>query len=39
LRFFACAEDISHQSPDELLPKAVEEGREPLLVIGAVAGG
>ena len=39
LRFFACAEDISHQSPDELLPKAVAEGNEPLLVIGAVAGG
>jgi molybdopterin synthase sulfur carrier subunit len=39
LRFFACAEDISHQSPDELLPKAVAEGKEPLLVIGAVAGG
>jgi sulfur-carrier protein len=39
LRFFACAEDISHQPPDELLPKAVAEGKEPLLVIGAVAGG
>ena len=39
LRFFACAEDISHRSPDELLPKAVAEGNEPLLVIGAVAGG
>ena len=39
LRFFACQEDISHQSPDELLPKTVAEGKEPLLVIGAVAGG
>jgi hypothetical protein len=39
LRFFACAEDISHQSPDELLPESVAEGKEPLLVIGAVAGG
>jgi molybdopterin synthase sulfur carrier subunit len=39
LRFFACTEDISHQSPDELLPKAVVEGKEPLLVIGAIAGG
>jgi hypothetical protein len=39
LRFFACSEDISHQSPDDLLPKAVAEGNEPLLVIGAVAGG
>ena len=39
LRFFACEEDISHQSPDELLPEAVVEGKEPLLVIGAIAGG
>lgn len=39
LRFFACSEDISHQSPDELLPMPVAEGKEPLLVIGAVAGG
>jgi hypothetical protein len=39
LRFFACEEDISHQSPDELLPQAVVEGKEPLLVIGAIAGG
>lgn len=39
LRFFACMEDISHRSPDELLPDAVVEGKEPLLVIGAIAGG
>jgi sulfur-carrier protein len=39
LRFFACMEDISHQSPDALLPEAVAEGKEPLLVIGAIAGG
>ena len=39
LRFFACMEDISHRSPDELLPDAVAEGKEPLLVIGAIAGG
>lgn len=39
LRFFACEEDISHQSPDNPLPRAVLEGREPLLVIGAIAGG
>ena len=39
LRFFACMEDISHRSPDELLPNAVVEGKEPLLVIGAIAGG
>lgn len=39
LRFFACEEDLSHDSPDDLLPEAVVSGREPLLVIGAVAGG
>jgi sulfur-carrier protein len=39
LRFFACEEDLSHESPDALLPEAVAAGREPLLVIGAVAGG
>ena len=39
LRFFACSEDLSHQSPDEPLPDAVATGREPLLIIGAIAGG
>jgi molybdopterin synthase sulfur carrier subunit len=39
LRFFACEEDLSHQSPDELLPEAVANGKEPLLIIGAIAGG
>ncbi len=39
LRLFACMEDISHRSPDELLPDAVVKGKEPLLVIGAIAGG
>jgi len=39
LRFFACEEDLSHESPDALLPEAVAGGREPLLVIGAIAGG
>ena len=39
LRFFACEEDLSHESPDALLPEAVANGREPLLIIGAVAGG
>jgi len=39
LRFFACEEDLSHQSPDALLPEAVVSGKEPLLVIGAIAGG
>ena len=39
LRFFACAEDLSHQSPDAPLPEAVASGLEPLLIIGAIAGG
>ena len=39
LRFFACEQDLSQQGMEELLPRAVGEGREPLLVIGAVAGG
>jgi sulfur-carrier protein len=39
LRFFACEEDLSHQSPDALLPEAVASGKEPFLVIGAIAGG
>jgi hypothetical protein len=39
LRFFACEEDISHQSPDAPLPVAITSGREPLLIIGAIAGG
>jgi sulfur-carrier protein len=39
LRFFACQEDLSHEPPDALLPDAVASGREPLLIIGAIAGG
>ena len=39
LRFFACEEDWTHQSPDAPLPEAVRSGREPLLIIGAIAGG
>jgi sulfur-carrier protein len=39
LRFFACEEDWSHQSPDTPLPDAVASGTEPLLIIGAIAGG
>jgi molybdopterin converting factor small subunit len=39
LRFFACQEDISHLPLDTPLPQAVLDGREPLLVIGAIAGG
>lgn len=39
LRFFACREDISHESPDAPLPPEVAAGKEPLLIIGAIAGG
>jgi molybdopterin synthase sulfur carrier subunit len=39
LRFFACEEDVSHELPDAPLPDAVASGREPLLVVGAMAGG
>ena len=39
LRFFVCEEDWSHELLDAELPKAVSEGREPLLIIGAIAGG
>jgi sulfur-carrier protein len=39
LRFFACEEDISHDDPDAVLPAAIAEGREPLLIVGAIAGG
>jgi hypothetical protein len=39
LRFFACEEDLSHESPDAPLPAAVASGTEPFIVIGAIAGG
>jgi len=39
LRFFVCAEDWSHESPDTPLPEEVCSGREPFMVIGAIAGG
>jgi len=39
LRFFACEEDLSHESPDAPLPNAVVSGAEPFLIIGAIAGG
>jgi hypothetical protein len=39
VRFFACAQDLSHESPDAPLPEAVAAGSEPFFVIGAVAGG
>ena len=39
VRFFACEQDLSHESPDAPLPEAVATGAEPLLVVGAMAGG
>ena len=39
LRFFACGTDLSHEPPDASLPQAVASGVEPLLIIGAIAGG
>ena len=39
VRFYACEEDLSHDEPDAPLPAAVAQGREPFLVIGAMAGG
>ena len=39
LRFFACGEDITHQSPDDALPQEIASGAEPFYVIGAIAGG
>jgi sulfur-carrier protein len=39
LRFFACEEDVSHESPDAPLPDPVARGAEPLLIVGAMAGG
>jgi hypothetical protein len=39
VRFFACEEDFSHESPDTPLPEAVASGTEPFLIVGALAGG
>jgi hypothetical protein len=39
LRFFACEQDLSHESPDAPLPEAVASGAEPFLIVGAIAGG
>ena len=39
IRFFACEQDLSHESPDSPLPGAVATGAEPFLVVGAIAGG
>jgi hypothetical protein len=39
LRFFACEQDLSHEEPDSLLPDSVARGKEPFMVVGAIAGG
>ncbi|PYS39985.1 MAG: hypothetical protein DMG14_12060 [Acidobacteria bacterium] len=39
LRFFACEQDLSHETPDALLPEPVASGAEPFYIIGAIAGG
>jgi hypothetical protein len=39
VRFFACEEDLSHEPPDTPLPEAVQTGKEPFLIVGALAGG
>lgn len=39
IRFFACGQDLSHESPDAPLPEAVATGAEPFLIVGAIAGG
>jgi sulfur-carrier protein len=39
LRFFVCAEDWSHESPDKPLPEDIANGKEPFFIIGAIAGG
>ena len=39
VRFFACGEDLSHESPDAALPDAVATGAEPFMIVGAIAGG
>jgi len=39
LRFFACEQDLSHESPDSPLPEAVASGKEPFIILGAIAGG
>jgi hypothetical protein len=39
VRFFACEEDLSHEAPDAPLPEAVVKGKEPFMIVGAMAGG
>ena len=39
VRFFACGEDLSHESPDTPLPEAIATGAQPFMIVGAIAGG
>jgi molybdopterin synthase sulfur carrier subunit len=39
IRFYACKEDLSHEAPEKALPESVLKGQEPLLIVGAMAGG
>jgi hypothetical protein len=39
IRFYACEQDLSHEQPDDPLPEAVTKGKEPFLIVGAMAGG
>jgi hypothetical protein len=39
VRFFACEQDLSHEPPETLLPDEVTRGKEPLIILGAIAGG
>lgn len=39
IRFFACSQDWSHAAPDDALPPEIAEGREPFMIVGAIAGG
>ena len=39
VRFFACGEDLSHESPDTPLPEAIATGGQPFMIVGAIAGG
>lgn len=39
VRFFACEEDLSHEAPDTVLPEAIACGKEPFMIVGAIAGG
>ena len=39
VRFFACGEDLSHESPDTPLPEAIATGTQPFMIVGAIAGG